>query len=59
MKLKNLREVKCNASCEHRMLEGKQLFRQKLYKTATSSPGDIGGQNIIMSVKGIIHVFII
>ena len=38
-------------------LEGKQLFLQKLYKTATSTPGDIGEQNKIMNGTENIYIF--
>ena len=54
---KNPPEMRCNASYEHCTIEGKQLFQQKLYKTATSTLGDIGRQKIITNVKGIIYIF--
>ena len=30
-------EMRCNISCEHRKIEGKRLFLQNPYKTATST----------------------
>ena len=41
--VKNLAEMKYNASCDHRALDGKQTFPQKSFKTATSTQGEIGG----------------